>query len=218
MTSSLGGQAWPVDTGFMVFNPGTYPNFIRLLDHLGVSSRASDMSFSVRCRRCRVEYLERRTARPVRPAGGGWPAGRTGECSPTSSASSTWARRALASGTADTRSLGEFLERGRFGAGLIRHFVLPMGARDLVGARRGHPPVPGRLVPALSRQPRPAAGHRPAGLAHDRRRQFALRGGAGRTPRRRRPGLDADPDGGPRRHRGHRRLRRRAPRIASIAS
>ena len=53
---TLAGQSWPVDTGFMVFNPRTYPNFIRLLDRLGISSRNSDMSFSVRCRRCRVEF------------------------------------------------------------------------------------------------------------------------------------------------------------------
>lgn len=50
------GRTIPVDTGFIVFNDRTYPNFIKLVDRLGVPWRHSTMSFSVRCDRTGLEY------------------------------------------------------------------------------------------------------------------------------------------------------------------
>lgn len=50
------GRPYAVDTGFIVFNDKTYPNFIRLLDRLGVASQLSEMSFSVRCESTGLEY------------------------------------------------------------------------------------------------------------------------------------------------------------------
>lgn len=46
----------PVDTGFIVFNDATYPNLTALFAHLGVATRASDMSFGVSLRGGRTEY------------------------------------------------------------------------------------------------------------------------------------------------------------------
>ncbi|MFK7160783.1 FAD-dependent oxidoreductase [Marinospirillum sp. MEB164] len=52
----LHGQSWQIDTGFIVFNDWTYPNFIRLLDQLGVASQPTEMSFSVSCEVSGLEY------------------------------------------------------------------------------------------------------------------------------------------------------------------
>ncbi len=52
----LDGRTWRIDTGFIVFNDWTYPNFIRLMDELGVASQPSAMSFSVSCQRTGLEY------------------------------------------------------------------------------------------------------------------------------------------------------------------
>ncbi|PWW56920.1 NAD(P)/FAD-dependent oxidoreductase [Actinokineospora spheciospongiae] len=50
-----GGLA-QVDSGFIVHNERTYPNLLRLFGELGVATRDSEMSMSVRCRGCGLEY------------------------------------------------------------------------------------------------------------------------------------------------------------------
>lgn len=50
------GSTYQVDTGFIVFNDKTYPNFMRLLQEIGVPWQKSHMSFSVRCETTGLEY------------------------------------------------------------------------------------------------------------------------------------------------------------------
>ena len=50
------GGAFPVDTGFIVYNEAAYPNLSALFAHLGVETEASDMSFAVSLDSGALEY------------------------------------------------------------------------------------------------------------------------------------------------------------------
>ncbi len=57
VTAATGdGRELALDTGFIVHNRENYPYLVRLLDELGVATQASEMSFSVTCERCGLEY------------------------------------------------------------------------------------------------------------------------------------------------------------------
>lgn len=122
----VSGRRVRVDTGFIVYNHRTYPRFVALLAELGVCGRKSDMSFGVRCRRCGLEYSSR------------GPSGLFAQRRRVLDAShlrlladiprfNRDARAFLARPAGDPATLGDFLDRGRYSPGFVRHFLLPMG-------------------------------------------------------------------------------------------
>jgi predicted NAD/FAD-binding protein len=54
--SSGDGRMLAIDTGFIVHNRLTYPVLLRLFDELGVTTQESDMSMSISCGGCGLEY------------------------------------------------------------------------------------------------------------------------------------------------------------------
>jgi predicted NAD/FAD-binding protein len=120
------GEQFAIDTGFIVFNDWTYPNFIALLAELGVPWQHSDMSFSVRCEKGGLEYngtsinslfAQRRNF--LRPSFLKMVADilRFNREAP-----------ALLSSDSAHLSLGEYLAHGRYSRYFIEHYIIPMGA------------------------------------------------------------------------------------------
>ena len=119
------GHTYGVDTGFIVFNDWTYPNFIAMLRELGVAWQPSNMSFSLRCERTGLEYngtsvnslfAQRRNA--LRPS----------FLRMIADILRFNARSRAAAGSLDpTLTLGEYLERGNYSRKFVEHYIVPMG-------------------------------------------------------------------------------------------
>ncbi|MBK7405988.1 MAG: FAD-dependent oxidoreductase [Phycisphaerales bacterium] len=120
------GRDIPVDTGFIVFNQRNYPNFCRLLDRLGVASRPTTMSFSVRDDAAGFEY------------GGSSAAGLLG--APSNLLRPRWWRlvggiaalgrrgKAMLAGLDDQTTIGDLCDSGAFSRGFLDDYLLPMAA------------------------------------------------------------------------------------------
>lgn len=122
---ALAGRTYAVDTGFIVFNDWTYPNFIALLNQLGVASQPTTMSFSVRDARSDLEYngtslntlfAQRRNLlspsfwRMIRDIM------RFGREAPE-----------LLEGDEATTTLGEYVAQRGYSRQFVEHYLLPMG-------------------------------------------------------------------------------------------
>ncbi|MCU1458110.1 MAG: Amine oxidase [Actinomycetia bacterium] len=118
----------PVDSGFIVHNQVTYPNLLRLFGELGVETQASDMSMSVHCDECGLEYAGQRGF-------DGLFAQRRNLANPrylrTLVQVKTFHREAhafLAASGNDSVTLGQFLAARRFSPYFVRHFLVPLVA------------------------------------------------------------------------------------------
>jgi len=111
-----------LDTGFIVSNERNYPLLNRLFDELGVAVQRSEMSFSVSCESCGLEYAGRRPFAQWRNASSArftsllWEIGR-------------WLRTARPSiddGAYEETSLADYLVGRRYSGSFRRHFMVPL--------------------------------------------------------------------------------------------
>jgi predicted NAD/FAD-binding protein len=122
------GREYAVDTGFIVFNDWTYPNFIRLLGQLGVSFKPTEMSFSVTDPDTGLEYngnnlnsLFAQRSNLLSP--GFWGMLRD-ILRFNKEAQRDLAEQRIA---ADT-TLDDYLKAGGYGERFILHYIVPMGS------------------------------------------------------------------------------------------
>jgi uncharacterized protein len=132
------GPPVSVDTGFIVYNEHTYPTLTRMFAELGVATRASEMSMSVRCAGCGLQYAGKRGL-------GGLAAGLRRGSGPYVRMLAEIprfhraARRLLAtgapgapgasgSGEGEDLTLGQFLDDGGYSGYFTAHFALPLVA------------------------------------------------------------------------------------------
>ena len=122
------GQQYAIDTGFIVFNDWTYPNFIKLMDQLGVASQPTEMSFSVSDPHSGVEYngnnlnslfAQRRNLLSPRFWGMLRDILRFNK----------QVQKDLLGGQIDSEiTLGDYLQQQGYGQRFIEHYIVPMGA------------------------------------------------------------------------------------------
>lgn len=122
------GRSYAIDTGFIVFNDWTYPNFIKLLEQIGVNSQPTSMGFSVSCEDSGLEYSGENLNTIF--------AQRKNLLSPEYLSMlrdivrfNREARRDLQSQSiASDMTLGEYLTKNRYSDSFSRFYLVPMGA------------------------------------------------------------------------------------------
>jgi predicted NAD/FAD-binding protein len=113
-----------LDTGFLVCNKRNYPMLMRLFRELDVKLQPSEMSFSVTCDECGLEYAGRRPLAQWRNAASPRFAGLLWEIA-------RWLRTAAASldeRDYETTSLEAYLAERGYSSSFRRHFIVPLCA------------------------------------------------------------------------------------------
>ncbi|APU16269.1 MULTISPECIES: NAD(P)/FAD-dependent oxidoreductase [Actinoalloteichus] len=124
------GTTAAVDSGFLVHNDRSYPSLLRLFRELGVLTRDTEMSMSIRCEGCGLEYAGAKGAAGLfaRPDNLARP--RYLRMLAEIPRFHRHARRVLAATKEDTRAdgttLSVFLEEGRYTRYFVQHFILPL--------------------------------------------------------------------------------------------
>lgn len=122
----LAGKRWAIDTGFIVFNDRTYPRFLSLIAELGLESKPTEMSFSVRNNRSGLEYnghtlgtLFAQRSNLLKPSFWRF----LMEIVRFNKRGKAWLDHQQDQGTLD-----DFLQKEGFSPFFAQHYILPMGA------------------------------------------------------------------------------------------
>ena len=122
------GSVVAVDSAFLVHNDRTYPTLCRLFGELGVATRATDMSMSVRCSRTGLEYAGARGIGGLFPTPRNLGRPRYLAMLAEVTAFHRAASRLLADERRDDEPLREFLTRHGFSAFFVEYFMTPLVA------------------------------------------------------------------------------------------
>jgi predicted NAD/FAD-binding protein len=120
------GRPVQVDTGFIVHNEHTYPNLLRLFTELGIATQDSEMSMSIRCAGCGLEYAGARGLAGLFPNWRNLTRPRYLYLLTEVVRFHRRARSVLASDAPSAETMDEFLHRGRFSRYFRQHFMTPL--------------------------------------------------------------------------------------------
>lgn len=123
----LDGKNYAVDTGFIVYNDRTYPNFINLLNEIGVSGRPSQMSFSVRNDSNGLEY-NGHTVNTLFAQKRNWLNPKFYKFVYEILRFNRLVKELVDSRDAEEQTLGDFLSQQGFSHYFCDNYILPMGA------------------------------------------------------------------------------------------
>ncbi|MGP9825144.1 NAD(P)/FAD-dependent oxidoreductase [Ectopseudomonas khazarica] len=122
------GRRYAIDTGFIVFNDWTYPNFIRLLGQVGVAFKPTEMSFSVSDPSSGVEYNGHDLNSLFAQRSNLWSPAFWGMLRDILRFNRQ-SLEDLASDRIDAdTTLGQYLQRNGYGRRFIEHYIVPMGS------------------------------------------------------------------------------------------
>ncbi|BBL89270.1 amine oxidase [Vibrio rotiferianus] len=123
----LDGKEYAIDTGFIVYNDRTYPNFIKMMNEIGVEGLPTQMSFSVRNDGNGLEY-NGHTVSTLFAQKRNWANPKFYRFISEILRFNKLAKSFANDKSTDSQTLGEFLDEHDFSPFFTDNYILPMGA------------------------------------------------------------------------------------------